>query len=208
MHINNALLLHGHSSFSLTILEIISISNLTKEDARKLILSREQDYLDSFSPEYNILPTAGSRLGSSHTLEVIAKMSGENNHFFGKVHSEITLEKLSEIKKGQNNPMFGKNVTEIVEKNHEANSGQNHPMLHGKQHRVDTIVKMSIAKGGSIIYVYDTQSILVNSFSSARKAAEYFNVNKGTILSYSKNGKLFGNKWILCTTPISIIVGS
>jgi hypothetical protein len=52
--------------------------------------------------------------------------------------------------------------------------------MFGKQHRVDTIVKMSIAKGGSIIYVYDTQSILVNSFSSARKAAEYFNVNKGT----------------------------
>jgi group I intron endonuclease len=117
MHINNALLLHGHSSFSLTILEIISISNLTKEEARKLILEREQLYLDSFSPEYNILPTAGSRLGSFHTLEVIAKMSGENNHFFGKVHSEITLEKLSEIKKGQNNPMFGKkHLPETVRK--------------------------------------------------------------------------------------------
>lgn len=67
---------------------------------------------------------------------------------------------------------------------------------------------MSVAKGGGTIYVYDTQSTLVNTFSSARKAAEYFNVNKGTILSYSKNGKIFQDKWILCTTPISIIVRS
>jgi hypothetical protein len=59
--------------------------------------------------------------------------------------------------------------------------------MFGKQHRVDTIVKMSIAKGGSIIYVYDTQSILVNSFSSARKAAEYFNVNK----EYRARSRLF-----------------
>jgi hypothetical protein len=41
--------------------------------------------------------------------------------------------------------------------------------MYGKQHSVDTLVKMSIAKGGSIIYVYDTQSIIVNSFSSVKK---------------------------------------
>jgi hypothetical protein len=34
-------------------------------------------------------------------------MSGENNHFFGKIHTPEILAKLSEINKGENNPMFG-----------------------------------------------------------------------------------------------------
>lgn len=33
---------------------------------------------------------------------------------------------------------------------------------------------MSVVKGGGTIYVYDSQGTLVNTFSSARKAAEYF----------------------------------
>jgi hypothetical protein len=35
-------------------------------------------------PDYNLNPTAGSRLGSFLSPEVLAKMSGENNHFYGK----------------------------------------------------------------------------------------------------------------------------
>jgi len=42
MYICNALLHHGHSSFSLTILEYTDISNLSLEKARILILEREQ----------------------------------------------------------------------------------------------------------------------------------------------------------------------
>jgi group I intron endonuclease len=67
MYINNALLHHGYSEFSLSILEFIDITNLSSglgpEDASKLILEREQYFLDSLSPEYNILKIAGSRLG-------------------------------------------------------------------------------------------------------------------------------------------------
>jgi hypothetical protein len=44
--INNAILNHGYSSFSVTIMEYIEISNLTKAEARKLILEREQHYQD------------------------------------------------------------------------------------------------------------------------------------------------------------------
>lgn len=45
-YISRALIHHTHSAFSLSILEYIDISNLSKEEARKLILSREQIYLD------------------------------------------------------------------------------------------------------------------------------------------------------------------
>lgn len=36
---------------------------------------------------------------------------------------------------------------------------------------------MSVAKEGGTIYVYDTQSSLANTFSSAKKAAASFNTN-------------------------------
>jgi len=46
MYINNALLHDGYSSFSLSIIENIHVSGLSLEEVRKLILEREQFYLD------------------------------------------------------------------------------------------------------------------------------------------------------------------
>jgi group I intron endonuclease len=60
-YINNAILSHGYYNFCLKILEYIEIENLTKEESRKLILEREQHYIDTIEPHYNILITAGSR---------------------------------------------------------------------------------------------------------------------------------------------------
>jgi hypothetical protein len=49
-YICNALAHHDYDTFSVTILEIINITNLSKKDARKLILEREQYYLDTLEP--------------------------------------------------------------------------------------------------------------------------------------------------------------
>jgi hypothetical protein len=51
MPINVALLKHGYSNFSLTILEIC---------AKEFLMSKEKHFLDVYSPEYNILKTPGS----------------------------------------------------------------------------------------------------------------------------------------------------
>ena len=76
MYICNAILAHGHSAFTLTILEIIDISNLPKNEARLLIVSREQYHFDESSePKYNINPKAGSRLGSEQTEQAKLKIS-------------------------------------------------------------------------------------------------------------------------------------
>jgi hypothetical protein len=40
--------------------------------------------------------------------ESIAKMSGKNNHMFGKSIPDDTISKMSEAKAGKNNPMFGR----------------------------------------------------------------------------------------------------
>jgi group I intron endonuclease len=111
MLINKALLKYGYSRFSLEVLEYC--------DKEQLIL-REQFYIDNIKPEYNLSPTAGSSLGlkrseetprgqklslamkgKSHfeisKLKISDSQKGENNHMFGKTHSEETKNKLSRI---------------------------------------------------------------------------------------------------------------
>jgi hypothetical protein len=59
---------------------------------------------------------------------------------------------------------------------------------------------MSIAQG-TTIYLYSSDGItLINTFSSASKAAEFFDCSHNTILSYAKNDKLFKKEWILSTS--------
>jgi len=67
--IYRALLKHGYSNFKLEILEHC--------DPEKCI-EREPYYIDLIKPEYNILKTAGSRLGHKHSEETRAKLSEAN----------------------------------------------------------------------------------------------------------------------------------
>jgi group I intron endonuclease len=78
-HIYNAILKHGYSNFSLEILEYCSPEQC---------IEREDFYLSSLPHEYNILPKAGSS--------------------FGFKHSEKTKKIISEAKKGENHPNYGK----------------------------------------------------------------------------------------------------
>jgi group I intron endonuclease len=88
MYICNALLNHGYSVFSLTTLKYINISHLSSgpgpEEVCKLILEREQYYINSLLPLYNINSITKSRLGSRHTEKTKTKMYGENNPMHGR----------------------------------------------------------------------------------------------------------------------------
>lgn len=208
-YIYNALLDHGYSAFSLAILEYIDTLNLSKEEAKNLILKREQFYLDNMLPEFNILKVAGSLLGYTHSDETKAKLSeafsGENNPFYGKTHSEQTLIKISEVHKGksfsddtkakmsfvqrsidrtgENNPMFGK-------------TGESNP-FYGKTHSAETLTKMS-----KKVFVYSLDSvsnekILFKSFNNITEAAKFFDCNKRTLFNYIDNNKLYKKQWLL-----------
>lgn len=99
MYICRSLLKHGYSSFGLSILEYCSVENLVQ---------REQYYIDTLKPGYNICKTAGSTLGKAHSEDTKGRISvskkgtyqGENNSFFGGVHSEESRKRMSEIKLG------------------------------------------------------------------------------------------------------------
>lgn len=79
------------------------------------------------SYRYNLNPNASSSLGFKHTKESKALIAEGRK---GKTHSAESIVKMSEAKRGVNNPMFGKDL-----------SGTNHPM-YGKTHSADTIAKM------------------------------------------------------------------
>lgn len=182
MHISNALLRYGYSQFSLTIIMYIEVKDLPKEEAVKLILKWEQHYLDFLLPQFNKSPTATSRLGV-------------------RISDETRLA-MSKAKSGENNPMFGTigrtHSIETIEAIRIANSGENHRMF-GKTHSAETKAKISIARDTVIHRCNSGESMIINSFPFATKAAEYFKCDRQTIMNYTKSGKLFQAKWILST---------
>lgn len=126
-HLQRAFAKYGEAAFVFSVLEQI-------EDSSQLI-PREQHYLDTLNPEYNIAPIAGSRLGCRHTKEARRKMSrtrmgrrpsketrrklserqiGKRNHNYGKHPSKQTKRKMSEALSGKRNPNYGKHPSEEI----------------------------------------------------------------------------------------------
>lgn len=122
IHLQRAYNNHGVANFKYVILE-----EVTKEECVdvKYLIDLEQMYLDTYQPKYNILPRAGSRLGSVcseeqkqrlRTLRLGVRPSeetrkllsechkGEKHHYYGKTFSEQHKKKLSDAKKGDKNP--------------------------------------------------------------------------------------------------------
>lgn len=100
--LHNALLKNGYSNFSLEILEYCDKNNA---------IQREQYYIDTFKPEYNILQTAGSSLGFKHSEETLKYFKEErklseqakeklSNAASSRVLSELEKKKLSDVRKG------------------------------------------------------------------------------------------------------------
>ena len=83
-HLRAAFAKYGEAAMHVEVLE-----QCPKED----LLVREQHYLDTLRPEYNLSPTAANTLGYRHTPEARAKMTAANKgnqRNLGKKHSEET----------------------------------------------------------------------------------------------------------------------
>lgn len=131
------------------------------EDTTKLI-EREQFYIDSLNPYFNISPTAGSSLGIKRSREYIEKQSKCR---IGKKCSEETKQKMSKSHIGKNtwtkgNNMLGKHHSEESKRKISQNSARkgkhltdeqkNHlSRIHiGKPKSEETKLKISLAKKG------------------------------------------------------------
>lgn len=80
--IYRALLSHGYENFNLEILEYCD---------KKIIIEREQYYIDLYKPEYNILTRAGSSLGFKHSPETLLKFKNR----------KLSPEALTKLKKSK-----------------------------------------------------------------------------------------------------------
>jgi group I intron endonuclease len=173
-----------------------------------LILSREQYFLDSLEPKYNILKVAGSLLGYKHTQETLAKLSeankgisrnkGQNNPMFGKSTSDETKAKMSKAQKGIYRNKAIPKSPEPKAKMSLANKGKS-PANKGLSPSAETRTKLSATKG-TAIFVYDLNDLLVISFTSAKKAAKHFDCNHSTILKYASSEKTFKGQSVLSLT--------
>lgn len=70
--IYNSLLKYGYENFSLDILEYCDLN---------FLITRKQYYIDLLKPEYNILKTAGSRLGTKHCKKTIEKFKNRGHSY-------------------------------------------------------------------------------------------------------------------------------
>lgn len=185
--IYRAVLKYGHYNFSLDILEYCE---------SKLLIVREQYYINLLKPKYNILQTAGSRLGhklSEYTkMKISIKNKGDKNFMFGKHHLDETKKKISESLKLYYK--FNKITDDIRFKMNISKKGNKHPMFNNNhsdetKKKISESIKLynkfnetnSLRSRGIKIKVFDNSGNLIKEFPSMRMAAIHFKVSHSTI---------------------------
>ena len=107
IHLQNSYNKYGKDNFVMILIE-----RCEKED----LPVREQYYIDSLNPDYNICTKVEGRWGLTHTEEVKSKISNSVKKYHKeKGHSKETKRKISESLKGR------KQSLETIEKRRQAN---------------------------------------------------------------------------------------
>jgi len=173
---------HGEHNFVFGLIEQI-------EDPKELI-SREQYWMDTLKPEYNICPTAGSRLGSKSTAETRAKISNNNGRYWlGKFIPDEVKKKMSESSKGCTHSEATK------KKISKATRGENHPM-YGMKHTSSARTKMAKAKSKPIEQ-HTLDGVFVRDWSSGKEVQNELGFSQGNInkVCLGKYKQAYGFLW-------------
>jgi group I intron endonuclease len=169
----------GYNQFALIILELC--------DNPDKLIEREQFWIDTLSPQYNILEIANSRLGQKHTEVSKAKIkkiaeSRLVNPFLGKNHTIESRLKMSLSKKGTN---LGSDNS-----------------FYGKKHTAETrelfkkiAIKREINAFARTVTITDTVTNEIKHFKSLTEAAKEYKACKNTISKYNQN--LFRNRYFI-----------
>ena len=185
-HLQRAYNKYGSDSFKFIVIEQVDkISDLVQ---------REQHYMDTLEPEYNIKPKADKSEFSEKTRKKISEWH-KGNKLSEKTKKKISeakkgnklsaeiKRKISEAQSGKNNPLYGKHHSEETkEKIRKANKGKNNPN-YGKEHSEETKEKMSEAHKGE----KNTSSKLTD-----KKVKVILHLLDGDCFTCKEIGKMYG----------------
>jgi len=196
--IHKAILKYGYSRFKLDILEYCD---------RKDVIMREQYYMDTFKPEYNILKFAGSAIGFVHSSEAIEKIRMKK--IGGRKHTIETIAKMM----GRTHSEATKNKIKNVLASEEVREKMVNAFLKRKGVKVseETLAKMKSAqenrdwvpRAGFKVEVTDLTCNLVTEYDSISKAASALDIPKSTIARKIKlnSEKPYKNKYVFKSLP-------
>lgn len=159
LYIIRALNKYTMANFSLHILEYTNSENL---------ISCEQKWINILKPEYNTNPNAGNSKGYKHTKESLDKM---RNLALGRTHTEEVKRTMSENRRNENNPFFGKkHSSETIQKFKELASNREYLPVPGVE-----------------VEITDLETKITTVYTSIRKAAIAINSDIKTILRREKS---------------------
>jgi len=157
-HLQGAWTMYGSTNFRFDIID---------ECEPEFALIREQHWIDTLKPQYNIAPIAGTPRGYRHTEEAKRKISlarkgkklseTHKQNLRGKTRSYEHRKRLSESLKGNKNCLGRKASPETRLKLSISHRG---PRPKGHRHSAETIEKMSQAK-----YKYHAARRLIGTVS-------------------------------------------
>lgn len=201
-NIYSAILKYGHSNFSLEILEYCK-SNLT--------VSREQYYLDTMNPEYNIMKIACGASGYKHNMSFSINLSKARR---GKKYNKNKMTNQKFVV-SLDTPLIKSKVTGPRRISVEIFDKENHLIhkfstiadaakyinVHAKTIR--NIYKTGISyddytykfKFNSEVGVYDINNKLIKTFDTMVKTSLYYKIPNTTLYRYTKSGKLYKNMY-------------
>jgi group I intron endonuclease len=156
------------------------------EDLSQLIKC-EQYYIDTLNPEYNICPTAGSRLGSKQTAETIEKIrKNATKHWLGKNLSEATKKKVGDANRGHKHTQEAKDKISANHSRHNL----------GKTFSDEVKDKMAKARVKPISqYTLDGQ--FIRSWDSGKHVQDETGMSQGNVnkVCLGKHKQAYGFIW-------------
>ena len=184
--LQNAWNKYGESNFIFEILETCIPSNC---------IIREQYYLDTFHPKYNVDMCAQSRLGRPHSDQTKLKISVKNKgkqFFLGKHHSPETKQKMSAIRKGMCiSP-------EIRQKISLSTLGKPKIWLQGVPFSEEHKKKLSGENSGMFAGYYKFENISSNEkiICGQYELCKKYNLRPGSVYQMCHNKQKSVNGWI------------
>ena len=186
-YLQNAWNLYGEKAFAFEVLEYVI-------DPEQLI-EREQYYLDTLKPEYNICSIAESPLGTKRTEETRRKMSEAQK---GRKHTKETRRRISEAQRGKalseehkqklsrarQGKTWGTHTEETKQKIGEARRGQKRaPFSEEWRRRISEAIRGSKHGNAKLTEsdVREIKRLLQEGSLSQREIGELFGVSRAVI---------------------------